>query len=240
MNLGPGINKGIFKYVGTNQDILSVGCGSGLLEAEAKKKNNKVYALDISEENIKIVKAIAEEAYVCDIEKVTVLPFKKKKFDVIILSDILEHLLNPEKALVLMKQYLKDGGFLVASIPNVANWTVRIPFIFGSFNYKEDGIVVWPHYRFFTNHSIKKMFKKCGYTIINVDYTTSIINVCYDYFKRIWGRKENTSLRLSFSNKPAPLFKKIIRKIIEWGDYKITGLWKGLFAFQYIIIAKKE
>lgn len=249
--LAPGINKGVFKYIKYNQKILSIGCGSGLLEAEAKKRGNSVYGLDISKENVKNASKVMDGVFLCDLEKVEQLPFKVETFDVIILGDVIEHLLEPGKMLQKIKPYLKKDGYIVASIPNVANWTVRIPLLFGRFTYGEEGVVVWQHYRFFTRKSACELIENSGYFLETVDCTTSVVNVCYDSIKRIGkrydsmekGRQEKREASDNQRKEHSAIFsffKNLIKKIVETVDYKVTSLFMGLFAFQFIIVAKRK
>gem|GEM_PF-5676661 len=44
----------------------------------------------------------------------------EKIFDVIVFADVLEHLKKPEEVLIKMKRFLKDDGFMVISLPNIA------------------------------------------------------------------------------------------------------------------------
>ncbi len=251
MELGPGINKGVYKYIGANKCILSVGCGSALLETLVKKQNNHVYGIDISPENVQEAKRKLDGAFLCDIEKAKKLPFKKESFDIIILSDILEHLLEPQKALEFLQAYVKPGGIVVASIPNVANWTVRIPLLFGNFSYGKEGIVVWPHYRFFTKKTARQLFEKNGYKVLKIDFTTSLINVTYDYIKKVawWKKTPLQEKTIAFQQRQEQakrqkdiflIIKSNIKSILEQLDYFLTCLFPGIFAFQFIIIARKK
>ncbi len=249
-NLAPGINKGVFKYIGVNQQILSIGCGIGLLEAEAKKKGNRVYGVDISQENIKKASKVLDGVFLCDLEKVETLPFSIEMFDIIILGDVIEHLLEPRRMLKMIRPYLKKEGYIIASIPNVANWTVRIPLLFGKFKYGQDGVIVWQHYRFYTCKTASNLIEECGYSVTKIDYTTSIVNVCYDYIKKLLAKKNSQqkgsekTISQAMRNKKYPssllFLKDRIKKGVEWYDYKLTGMFKGLFTFQFIIIARKK
>ena len=251
MDLEPGVNKGVYKYIGANKCILSVGCGSALLETLVKKQNNQVYAVDISPENVQKAKQELDGAFLCDIEKVKKLPFKKESFDIIILSDVLEHLLEPQRALNLLYDYIKPEGIVIASIPNVANWTVRIPLLFGEFSYGKGGIVVWPHYRFFTKKTATQLFEKNRYKVVKIDFTTSLINVTYDCVKRILCEKktilQEKTLTFQQIQKKAKrqkgiflLVKDNIKHVLEQFDYFLTCLFPGILAFQFIIIARKK
>jgi 2-polyprenyl-3-methyl-5-hydroxy-6-metoxy-1,4-benzoquinol methylase len=245
-----GVNPGVAKYVGSNQVILSVGCGGAKLEEYAKRRNNKVYGIDISKEDVEHAKKILDGAYLCDLSKAKKLPFKKEMFDVILMGDILEHFLEPNDILQLIKPYLKPEGYIVASIPNVANWTVRFPLLFGNFRYGQDGIVVWQHYRYFTETTTRELINNAGYTIKKMDYTTSVINVCYDFVKTLIGKPKPQDIRQTTikqnekegkgATPKRSGIKSIIQRALEKTDYELTKVFSGLLAFQFIIVAKKK
>ncbi len=250
-NLVPGINKGIFKYIGVNKQILSVGCGSGLLELEAKKRGNRVYGVDISKECVEKANTFLDGAFLCDLETAEKLPFKTDTFDIIILGDVIEHLLEPRRMLKMIRPYMKKEGYIIASIPNVANWTVRIPFLFGKFKYGKGGVLVWQHYRFYTCKTACNLIEECGYTVTKIDCTTSLVNVCYDYIKThlkyFSSINEKTITDIEAQKKqPIQVFKagiylkNGIKYIVETIDYAMTRMFKGFFAFQFIIIARKK
>src|SRR5262245_42234591 len=72
------------------------------------------------------------------------------RFDTIVLADVIEHLPDPAEMVSLLKQGLVPDGSIVASVPNVAHWFVRIDLLRGSFNYQEMGIMDATHLRWFT------------------------------------------------------------------------------------------
>jgi methionine biosynthesis protein MetW len=57
-------------------------------------------------------------------------------FDVVLFADVLEHLVDPFGTLRLAQRFLNDGGAVVASLPNVAHWTVRLNLLRGHFDYQ--------------------------------------------------------------------------------------------------------
>ncbi|NRR19242.1 bifunctional 2-polyprenyl-6-hydroxyphenol methylase/3-demethylubiquinol 3-O-methyltransferase UbiG [Brevibacillus sp. MS2.2] len=68
------------------KSILDIGCGNGIVTNRLAKKYDRVCAVDISEEALKYVQT---EKIVGSIDK---LPFKDEEFDLILISDVLEHL----------------------------------------------------------------------------------------------------------------------------------------------------
>jgi methionine biosynthesis protein MetW len=145
--------------------VLDVGCGDGLTSRFLNPDIHYVVGVDIenhsSSPNIK-------EFFQKDIETDFALPFGKE-FDFAILADVLEHVRNPKLVLEEIKQYLRDQGQLIVSLPNFCHWYVRIKVLFGRFEYQNRGILDHQHLRFFTLETIKRMLGESGYQIKEVE-----------------------------------------------------------------------
>ena len=103
-----------------NLDFLDVGCGGGLICEPIAKLGGNVTGIDFVNENIKLAKKHARERkikinYVCDdIEKLNF----NKKFDIIIMFEILEHLDDWRNFLKKAKKNLKKNGKIIISTIN--------------------------------------------------------------------------------------------------------------------------
>ena len=155
--------------IGSNLKILDIGSANGLFDNELKKKQNKVFGIEISGVMAEKSKKYLDKVVVGDIEEMSVLPWKKNYFDVILLMDVLEHLFLPELTLRLIKPYLKKSGVIITTLPNVANWEVRKNIVSGKFDYEKSGIMDSGHIRFFTQKTATKMFKDSGYSVLFSD-----------------------------------------------------------------------
>ena len=150
--------KTVKKY---NLKILDVGCATGYLGAVLKKFGCEVYGVEISKEAIEEARKVLDEVIWGNIETIN-LPWEKESFDIIILSDILEHLFHPKKVLLKLKNYLKPEGYFLIVLPNVAHYSIRLMLLRGKWEYKDYGILDYGHLRFFTKDSAKNMIKECG------------------------------------------------------------------------------
>lgn len=101
------ISKKMIKNL-SYKSVLDIGCGQGSLLLELKKENKgkEFYGLDISEKAISLAKKKAPFAkfFILDIQK----NHLKKKFDLIITSEILEHLEDDQKALKNIRKMSKN------------------------------------------------------------------------------------------------------------------------------------
>ena len=86
-------------------------------------------------------------------------------FDVVLFADVLEHLVDPAEALRQVRPALAPGGRVVASIPNVAHWSVRVDLLRGRFDYTPTGIMDATHLRWFTCDSVVRLFAAAGYAV---------------------------------------------------------------------------
>ena len=158
----------IDKDINDNINILEVGCGAGatLLALKNLYKNANLYGIEISENAGKVARGIAD-IIIGNIENVT-LPYEEKYFDYIILGDVLEHLVDPWKTLDKLRKYLKDDGYIIASIPNIMHIGVIRQILTGNFTYEDAGILDRTHLRFFTAYEIQQMLLKCGFNLDNI------------------------------------------------------------------------
>jgi len=94
---------------------------------------------------------------------------KTEKYDLIILSEVLEHLFFPEKFLSNLKNLLKPRGEIVITVPNVLFWKNRLKIFFGNFNYTAQGIMDRGHIHFFTWNSLIYLTEVQGFSLIKVN-----------------------------------------------------------------------
>ncbi len=87
-------------------------------------------------------------------------------FDVVVASDVLEHLVNPWKLLVDLRPFMASDVVLVASIPNVRNLGLVSELLLnGRFDYAERGLLDVTHLRFFTLAGMHDLFAQTGWRV---------------------------------------------------------------------------
>jgi len=94
-------------------------------------------------------------------------PDFENSFDLILLPDVLEHLEEPLEVLKKVDSYLRKGGTVVVSMPNIRHYSAfyRI-FVKGRFDYDESGIFDYTHKRFYCRRNIEDLLKKAGFRIL--------------------------------------------------------------------------
>lgn len=158
--------------VGMNKGGLEIGCATGQLSRWLSENGCEVIGIEINREMAEIAKKYCRDVLISDIEAIEDLPYLD--FDFILLLDVLEHLRNPFALLQKSTTYLKKGGSIVISLPNVANWMVRWNLSFGRFEYSERGILDGTHLRFFNEKSAKRLLVDAGFEIVKYDIIPSL------------------------------------------------------------------
>lgn len=167
--------------------ILDVGCARGHLSGALKKLGeNTVCGIELSEIAAKEAEKYLDEIIIGNIEEID-LPYPAEYFDVIVCSNILEHLFDPKNVLIKLKKYLNKNGILLVVLPNVAHYTVRLALLRGKWEYQDTGILDVGHIRFFTKKSAVKMFKEAGYSVDNILSSSIILPFPFNIIDKIVG-----------------------------------------------------
>jgi 2-polyprenyl-3-methyl-5-hydroxy-6-metoxy-1,4-benzoquinol methylase len=95
------------------------------------------------------------------------------KYDVILMIDVIEHLVNPEIALRNIATLLKPDGRLIFSVPNMAHVSVRMELLRGNFNYTKTGLLDDTHLHFYTETSLRRVITNAHYELTAL-HSTSI------------------------------------------------------------------
>ncbi len=147
--------------------VLDIGCSDGQLGKIIKDKFQvEVHGLDISAEALALAQDNLEKTFLLDInsdewtDKLT-----DNKYDVVILSEVLEHLFAPDKVLAEVKKILADKGEVIITIPNLLFWKNRLKIFLGKWEYTDQGLMDRGHIHFFSWHSFVKMLDKAGFYI---------------------------------------------------------------------------
>ena len=114
----------IKKHIEPEHIVLDVGCGTGLITNNLSRSRYRTVALDLNrwalcQMNGKpyVVKAQA------DVES---LPIQDDSVDIVIATEVIEHLEQPEKTIGEMLRVCKSGGWIIGTVPSIHKiWKMR-------------------------------------------------------------------------------------------------------------------
>jgi len=148
--------------------ILEIGCGDGATAAYAKRaeKSGHYVGVELSAAAAERASAV-DQMIVANIEE-TKLDFPPQTFDVLIASEVLEHLVDPWAVLRTIHPLMKTGGRVFASSPNIAHKSTLSMLLAGRWDLDDSGRMDRTHLRWFTPSTYAAMFDSCGYQVISV------------------------------------------------------------------------
>ncbi|SRR6266540_2325189 len=193
--------------------LLDLGAAGGELGEALRRRFKRTIGFEFDVDRLADLRTRFDQAVIADLETVRRLP---SRADAIVLADILEHLRDPSKLLACVRRSLSPAGHVFISVPNIANITVRIGLMFGIFEYRERGILDSSHLRFYTMRSIKREIEGAGFRIVAI-------------------RGSSVPIRLIVPRAP-----EFLLRIGERLLTLVTRIWRGLFAYQIIIVAESR
>lgn len=165
------ILKILNNYLKPTQDVLDIGCGAGTLSYYLAQKTHSVCGIDISELAIDKCNETKKSLDLKNIEfKVMNFPYEipKKKYDLIICFEVIEHLQEDELALEQIYSLLNPNGLLILSTPSLNAPLHRL-------GYTKEFDKKVGHLRRYTENELVKMFRSAGFSILSVKKTEGII-----------------------------------------------------------------
>jgi SAM-dependent methyltransferase len=162
-----GLNKKLFESIpDSSKRILELGCANGKLGAAYKSKNIAVHwtAVDISSDALEKASQVLDVVMQVDLNNSSLLDlFDLNSFDTIVIGDLLEHLINPEKLISELFELSSSDGKIICCLPNMSHLSVVQKIISGDITYDEMGLLDKTHLRFFSQPSVFKLFLDGGW-----------------------------------------------------------------------------
>jgi methionine biosynthesis protein MetW len=164
------------KFAPPGRRVLDVGCGNGKLLYNLRNKFDELCGIEFSPARVAIAAAALEglrgEVRQGNVEER--LPWEDGSFDAIVLSDVIEHIVNLWPAMEEISRLLAPDGHVVISTPNVANFRARLSLLRGVFpsSKAEEGFALRTerelhdggHVHYFTFSMLDRLFARYGFT----------------------------------------------------------------------------
>jgi SAM-dependent methyltransferase len=169
----------VLRVLGSPASIVDIGCGDGAATALAARVNpgHRILGLDWSADALRRARAHGLALIRAEAEPGG-LPIASGHADVVIMSEILEHLVDPDSVLEEVRRVLRPGGTLLLSTPNLAAWynrgllAVGVQPVFTEVSLRgvfgRPGSQVAGHLRLFTRRALVGLLAARGFGAIRV------------------------------------------------------------------------
>jgi glycosyltransferase involved in cell wall biosynthesis len=185
--------------------VLDVGCGQGELAHTLRMRGHHVVGVDIRPPRFELDEFLQADLF----QGLNIDP--ERRFDVVILADVLEHMPDPLQLLEQAASHLAPGGSLLVSLPNTVHWSVRMQMARGKFDYTNKGILDRGHLRLFTYSSALRLFDDAGLRLVS-----------------------NQTTPVPWENVVPPAIGDFVRDKLEKSDHFLGQLAPNLFAYQHV------
>lgn len=155
----------VFELITTYpQKILDVGCSSGWFISEIAKRfpKAKCYGIDLYNKAIAYGRRLYPniEFQLADVHEI---PFRKNTFDLVICTEVLEHVDDPKRVLLEIKRVLKDNGVAIIELDSGSLLFNLVWFVWTKLQGR-----VWndAHLHSFDAKKLNNLFSSCKFRVI--------------------------------------------------------------------------
>ncbi len=147
--------------------VLDAGCGDGhLLRKLAENMNLDRYGFDYNPVRVENARRNAPGAIVSQRDLTKLDDLTPEFFDIVILSQVLEHITEDEKELAGLVRLLRTGGIMVVGVPNegclMGKLRNRI--------FERSILASTDHVHFYTEQEVRGKLEKVGLKIVRTEY----------------------------------------------------------------------
>ncbi|MBF0506850.1 MAG: class I SAM-dependent methyltransferase [Nitrospirae bacterium] len=136
-----------------NKKILDIGCGDGYLLGQMRRESGYLYGIEPNDKRRKSCSELVKDAVVS--ESLSEID-PDMKFDLIVMTDVMEHLLEPQAILSRTKKMLAPNGFFYVDIPDVSGKGFISDLFF-------------PHIHHFSKDNFQLFLRRNGFNINDSD-----------------------------------------------------------------------
>jgi methionine biosynthesis protein MetW len=158
--------------------VLEIGCATGYTtEYLARDKQCRVLGIEPVEEQAKVARQRGLTVITGLIDSPSVQEQlagymrKQGAFDIIFMSQVIEHIADPAATLRALQGLFAPEGTLVISTCSIVHWKCRLKILAGRWEYEDYGIFDRTHLRFFTIKSFRHLLEESSYTVVDFKYT---------------------------------------------------------------------
>ncbi len=172
--------------------ICEIGCASGSLLVDLRRKGFQVKGFELSES----VAAHARQEFRLDVEDGEIPYDLAGKFDVVIERHVLEHTRDPKEEICRIKRALRTGGIAIFAVPNFRSFASRICGVGWEWFSPPN------HLLYFDNATIELLLRRNGFVVEALfSRRGDASNVIFALFKSIYKRARDRTLRTGFWTK---------------------------------------
>lgn len=166
----PVVVRQVERFAPAGGRVLDIGCGNGSLAGHLHSLGYAVTGLEPSEEGITIAR---REYPGCDFHPLGANPESVKRlqappFDVVVSTEVIEHLYDPSELLAAAYAALKPGGRIVVSTPYHGWLKNTLIAVTNKYDGHVNPLYVGGHIKFFSEQTLGQLFAQAGFASVEL------------------------------------------------------------------------
>jgi dolichol-phosphate mannosyltransferase len=151
----------ILEFTGDATAVLDIGCGSSRIIVDLKD----AVGMDILERKLRFLKPKHDKLLLAS---TFALPFVDQSFDVVINSQVIEHIPEDPAIMSEMWRVMRPGGTLILGTPDYGRWSwVALEWMYGKVL---EGGYAHEHITHYTRQSLADLIKASGFEVLDCQY----------------------------------------------------------------------
>lgn len=152
--------------------VLDVGCGTGALGAEYKRRNPKARYVGIEQDEsaARVAATRLDKVLIVNLDDWGCLDeeIPEKSVDCLIYGDVLEHLKDPWAVFARQSAWLSPNGIVLICMPNIEHWSFVERLLRGTWDYESQGLFDSTHLRWFSADTFRRVLRKLSLNPVDV------------------------------------------------------------------------
>ncbi len=147
--------------------VLDLGAADGSVARVLAARGCDVTAVERDPDGVRALAAAGLRAVRADLDHDGDLGLPSGAYDVVLLLDVLEHLVDPAAVLARATRWLAPGGRVMLSVPHVAHAAVRLSLLQGRFPRTDIGLLDRTHLHFFDREQVEALLTGAGLSALD-------------------------------------------------------------------------
>lgn len=148
--------------------VLDLGAADGAVACALRDRGCQVTAIERDAEGVAALIARGLTTIQADLDTLPADAVPPAAFDVVLMLDVLEHLVDPGALLARTRAWLAPGGRALLSVPNVTHGAVRLSLLQGRFPRTDVGLLDRTHLHFFDQDSLQALVTGAGFGVLDL------------------------------------------------------------------------
>ena len=148
--------------------VLDLGAADGAVACALRDRGCQVTTVERDAEGVAALIARGLPTIQADLDTLAADAVPPAAFDVVLMLDVLEHLVDPGALLARTRAWLAPGGRALLSVPNVTHGAVRLSLMQGRFPRTDVGLLDRTHLHFFDQDSLQALVTGAGFGVLDL------------------------------------------------------------------------